>query len=102
MNNKYHAIKTYSSLCGRQFDSKREAGRAEELHLLQMAGQIEKLKYQVPFVLSEKPRVTIKIDFGYVQDGKQVYEDSKGVLTRDARTKLAWMKEKFGIDVILS
>ena len=30
------------------------------------------------------------------------YEDSKGVLTRDTRTKLAWVQEKYGIDVLLS
>ncbi|KKN62161.1 hypothetical protein LCGC14_0514400 [marine sediment metagenome] len=103
MPNKYKAIRTYSELCQREFASKKECRRGEELCLLEKAGEIAGLCYQVKFVLSEKPRVTITIDFGYlVKDGGLCFEDSKGVLTRDFRTKLIWLKQSRYIDVILS
>lgn len=109
--NKYHARKTHSTLCDRTFDSKAEAVRGEELHLLQRAGEIACLQYQVLFKLCDKPKITIKLDFAYVEDGVfgeykipvkvQVYEDVKGVLTRDSRTKLAWLEQSQGIRVRL-
>lgn len=108
--NKYHAKKTWSELCQRTFDSKAEARRGEELRLLELAGEIKHLEYQIPFRLCVKPKITITIDFryrawdGYVEfdgNGYDVYEDVKGMLTRDSRTKLAWLKEKYGVDVTL-
>ena len=112
MTNKYGAKRTYSSLCGRFFASKKECIRAEELTLLEKAGEIFTLEFQIPFVLSVKPKITITIDFSYLNnirsiggglhDGTIVYEDSKGMLTRDTRTKLAWLREKHGISVILT
>ena len=99
MENKYHAKKTWSQLCSRFFASKKEARRAEELTLLEKAREIYNLEFQIPFVLSVKPKITITIDFSYLNnirsiggglhDGTIVYEDSKGMLTRDTRTKLA-------------
>ncbi len=100
--NKYHARRTWSELCQRTFDSKAEAVRGEELHLLQLDGQISNLHYQSKFVLSQKPRVTIKIDFEYIENGVKIFEDVKGVLTRDFRTKLAWLEQSQGVRVILS
>jgi len=111
--NKYHARKTFSELCQRQFDSKAECIRAEELTLLEKAGEVAQLEYQPKFVLCEKPKITYTADFRYLEDirhidtilydGTVVVEDCKpGVLTRDTRTKLAWLKEKFGIDVLLT
>lgn len=104
MTNKYRAKRTYSELCQRWFASKKEAGRGEELLLMERVGVIRGLEYQIKFVLSEKPKVTITIDFSYTlrETEVQKYEDSKGVLTRDFRTKLAWLKQCRGIDVILS
>ena len=110
--NKYHAKRTYSELSKRWFASKAECRRGEELRLLEMGGEIANLQYQVKFVLSEKPKVTIAIDFAYLKDiraigqrlydGTLVYEDTKGVLTRDFRTKLAWLKQQQGIEVLLT
>ena len=100
--NKYRAIRTYSELCGRCFASRAECQRGEELALLQRAGVISDLEYQVRFVLSKMPRVTITIDFTYSEDGRRVYEDAKGVLTRDFRSKMAWLEQRFGIHVVLS
>ena len=105
--NKYHAKRTWSELCQREFASKKECLRAEELTLLEKAGEIVNLLFQIPFILSVKPKITITIDFAYqemtnIHAPNYTYEDSKGMLTRDTRTKLAWLKEKHGIDVILS
>ena len=103
--NKYGAKRTWSELCQREFASKKECFRAEELTLLEKADEISHLQFQVPFVLSAKPKITITIDFKYKEltgERRYVYEDSKGMLTRDTRTKLAWLKEKHGIDVVLS
>lgn len=102
MMNKYKARRTYSELCGRFFSSKAEARRGEELHLLERAGEITDLRYQVRFVLSDKPRVSITIDFTYLEDALRIFEDTKGVLTRDFRTKLSWLKQVHNIDVLLS
>ena len=101
--NKYSAIQTWSELTQRWFDSKAEARRGEELALLERGGVISELQYQIKFVLAEKPyKVTLTIDFAYSENGIPVYEDTKGVLTRDTRTKLAWLKQVYNIDVILS
>ena len=108
-NNKYHAIKTWSELCQRMFDSKAEARRGEELCLLEKAEEIRDLRYQVPFVLCEKPRIKITLDFAYLDQQPyslmtrwdRVYEDVKGILTREFRVKLAWLQEKYKIDVSL-
>ena len=99
--NKYHARRTYSSLCGREFSSLAEAVRGEELALLEKAGEITDLEYQVKFVLSQVPRVTITVDFAYTERGERIYSDVKGVLTRDFRTKMCWVQEKFGIQIRL-
>jgi len=99
--NKYHAIKTYSQLCQRTFDSRLECARGEELSLFERAGEIEDLEYQVSFILCDKPRIKVTIDFKYKEGGEIIHEDAKGVLTRDSRTKYAWLKEKYGIEVKL-
>lgn len=103
MRLKYGSKRTYSALWNETFSSKAEARRGDELWLLQMAGEITDLQRQVKFVLSEKPKISLSVDFVYTEAGKQVYEDSKsGVLTREFRVKLAWLKEKFWIDVKLT
>ena len=100
--NKYRAVRKFSELCKREFDSKAEARRGEELWLLEQAGVIDDLQYQVPYVLCKKPSIKIKIDFVYWLDGKVIYEDVKGMMTREFRIKCAWLKEKFGISVWLT
>ena len=102
MSNKYRARRTYSELFGRVFASKAEAQRGEELRLLEMAGQITDLRYQVRFILSKSPKVTITIDFTYLEGGVRKFEDVKGVLTRDFRTKMVWLEKSQGINIILS
>ena len=101
MPNKFGAKKTYSALCQREFASRAEARRGEELALLQKAGVISCLEYQPKFVLCLKPRITYTADFRYVEDGKVTVEDVKGMLQRETRVKLAWLAEKNGIEVTL-
>jgi len=69
-----------------------------------MGGLISGLEYQVKFKLLDKPRITVSIDFRYTDNetGKVVFEDFKGVLTRDSRTKYAWRSERHGVFVVLS
>ncbi len=99
--NKYSARRTWSSLCERWFASRREAEHGEYLRFLELAGEIDNLTYQVTFTLSKDPKVTITIDFMFTRAGRTVYQDAKGVLTRDFRTKLAWLKQLHGIEVEL-
>lgn len=98
--NKYNARKV--KVDGIVFDSRKEADRWRELKLLERAGKITELKRQVKFTLIptqrkfcceidksgrfkkgevlERPAVYIA-DFTYMQDGKYVVEDTKGVKT---------------------
>ncbi len=107
--NKYGAQRTWSELCQRTFASKWEAERGEQLFLLEKARQISGLVFQPKWTLCVKPKITYAADFSYRENltveghpyGRMVYEDCKGVLTREQRVKLAWLKEKHGIEVKL-
>jgi len=97
--NKYHSTKTWAY--GLQFDSKKEARRYQELKLLEASGKIENLKVQVKFTLLPAQRepdtvgpkggkirgkviereVAYIADFVYVEDGKMIVEDTKGMKT---------------------
>lgn len=106
----------YSELCQILFDSIAEKKRGEELYFLQQAGEISELEYQSRIDLCDikQYKCFIKIDFKYRIDGKIVYEDVKGMrytrkkrkqvalVDREFRTKLAWLKDKYGIEVILT
>ena len=102
---KYQSRKT--TVNGIEFDSKKESARYKELLLLEKAGAIQNLQRQVPFELiptqtttvaqySKKTgkrlkdktitlerKTTYVADFVYIQDGKQIVEDTKGVRTDD-------------------
>lgn len=84
-------------LDGKRFMSKAEAGRYVELRKMELAGKISHLALQVPF----KFRCGAKYvaDFRYVEDGKCVVEDVKGVKTAMYRLKAKMMLEEFGIKI---
>lgn len=88
---------------GKEFDSKKESCRFQELQLLQWSGQIQNLQTQVKYVLiptqreasfevyksgpnkgRRKPGKVVEhecsyvADFVYTQDGETVVEDVKG------------------------
>lgn len=115
---KYHARKTNG------FDSAKEANRAAELKLMERAGIIQNLKFQVKFVLSEPKReastevykrgknkgkqkpgrvieqgCTYTADFTYYQDGRFIVEDCKGFRTKEYIVKRKWMLEKYGVRI---
>lgn len=75
------------------FDSKKEFNRAQELRLLEKAGAISGLEFQITFVLIPKQvddkgktierACSYVADFQYVEDGRIVVEDCKGFRTPD-------------------
>jgi len=98
---KFNARRTWSDSCQRWFASKAEAIRGQELFLMERASAISHLEYQPKFILCKEPRITITLDFAYLENGQRIYEDVKGVMTRDCRTKLAWLEQRYGIHVNL-
>jgi hypothetical protein len=100
---KYGAVATVVD--GIRFPSKREANRWTELRLLELAGEIHSLERQ--------PRLSLDVngtqigqyvaDFKYRDSAtaRWVYEDAKGVLTRDCKWKLKHVRAQYGIEVVL-
>lgn len=104
---------------GETFDSRKEARRWQELRLLQKAGQISELRRQVKFVLIPTQRavdtrgpkggvikgkvlereVAYIADFVYIEDGKTVVEDTKGMKTKDYIIKRKLMRFVYGIGI---
>ena len=108
---------------GITFDSRREASRYQELCMLQRAGKITDLELQKRFELIPAQYETYErygkrgqrlkdgqrcvekavfyvADFCYVQDGKQVVEDTKGVRTKDYVIKRKLMRWVHGIKIM--
>lgn len=121
MGSKYHNLKTRVSN-GQIADSRKEARRYEELLLLQRAGKISDLRTQVPYELIPAQYETyerygkngnrlkdgIKLveravnyvaDFVYIEDGKTIVEDTKGVRTPDYIIKRKLMLHIHGIRI---
>lgn len=101
--NKYGAEKT--QVDGITFDSKGEAGRYLELKAMESAGVIQDLRLQVRFPLVVRGDYGVcereyRADFVYVEDGRRVVEDFKGVRTREYQFKRDLMKALHGIDIL--
>jgi len=89
--NKYGAKKTVC-VHGHKHDSKREAKRCDELHLLERAGEISFLIVQpkFTFMIDDFPirmanghSAKYTPDFQYLEGDKCVVEDVKGFTVRD-------------------
>lgn len=65
---------------GRVYDSQLEKDRWAELCLLQKAGAISQLELK-PRLRLTKAQIGYTPDYGYIQDGRQVFEDAKGPRT---------------------
>jgi hypothetical protein len=102
---KYGARKTPCNQ-GHTHDSKREAKRCDELHLLQRAGEIFNLRtqHQFYFVISGEPvkhpngrRAGFKVDFFYTVTNTlaDIAEDSKGFTVRDYPLRAAIFRALF-------
>lgn len=90
------------------FDSKKEAGRYYELSMLLRAGVISNLRLQVPFELIPAQRINGKVverackyiaDFVYMENGKMVVEDAKGMRTDVYKIKRKLMLKEYGIKI---
>lgn len=99
MTSKYHAKRT--QVDGLWFHSKGEAERWMMLKLLEAAGEIGDLERQVRFRL-EVNGVHICdyiADFIYIDHGRRVVEDFKGVRTTEYQIKKRLMKALLNIDI---
>lgn len=110
--NKYHAKKV--EVEGIKFDSLREARRWMDLRMMEKAGMIKDLRRQVAFELipsqpvidpetgkkikTERP-VKYIADFVYLENGRAVVEDTKGMRTKDYIIKRKLFLQKFGIAI---
>lgn len=102
---KYHAKKTVVD--GMTFDSKREADRYLVLKSMEEDGAIEDLRRQVRYELIPafdvdgrhyRP-VFYVADFVYVEDGKTVVEDVKGMKTDVYRLKSKLFARRYGMSI---
>lgn len=117
--NKYGARKV--TIDGITFDSRKEAQRYRELKLLLLTGQIIGLQMQVPFELvpaqyeetgevyskgsrKGQPKqgkcieksVVYLADFVYIEDGRRIVEDVKGMRTKDYILKRKLFRYRYG------
>ena len=120
---KYHSKKT-ECLHGHTHDSRTEAHRCDFLHQMQDMGKIDHLQIQRKYVLIPAQRekghgfytkgkkkgqakegkvieheCAYYADFDYVQDGKHVVEDVKGVKTEAYKIKKKLMLERYGVRI---
>ena len=91
---KFGAIKSYSKIAGRKFDSKLERQRGEHLIFLESIGKISDLEFQPQCYLTAA-KIGYKPDFFYVEDGVEYYEDAKGIETEAFKIK-ARLWSKYG------
>lgn len=94
---KYGAKQT--EVDGHIFPSKAEAKRYIELKLLERAGQISNLRLQPKYEILPKFKSNQAIhyigDFEYIENGKKVVEDVKGVKTAVYRLKKKMFEYKY-------
>lgn len=86
---------------GITFDSKREAERYGCLKLMLRSGLISDLRLQVPYQISVNGVKVCKYvaDFVYLDGGKEVVEDVKGMKTSIYNLKKKLMKACFGVSI---
>lgn len=102
---KYHARKTV--IDGITFDSRREADRYLVLKSMEEEGLIENLRRQVRYELipafdvdgKHYRPVSYAADFVYVEDGKEVVEDVKGMRTDVYRLKSKLFAYRYGMNI---
>lgn len=97
--NKYNAVK--KTVDNITFDSTKEANRYSELKLLLRAGIIKDLtlQFRYDFVVNKILIGYYLADFRYLENGKLVVEDSKGVRTPVYKLKKKMMKAIYDIDI---
>jgi hypothetical protein len=86
---------------GIKFRSKKEAHRFRELVIMERENLISSLQLQVPYKLIVNNIIVGKYvaDFVYVENGKTIVEDVKGMRTSLYKLKKALMKSIYGIEI---
>lgn len=92
------------SIDGMRFDSKKEANRWAQLHLMERAGHIQNLERQKPYHLTVNGQLICKYlaDFVYTANGESITEDCKSTITKMHpvyRLKKKLMLAIHGIDI---
>jgi hypothetical protein len=99
---KYNAQKT--EVDGIRFDSKKEAKEYQSLKLLERVGAIADLQLQPAFELQaayvdssgRRQRAIVYVaDFSYIQEGRRIVVDVKGVQTPVFKLKAKLFREKY-------
>ena len=80
---KYHNVRCEWD--GMKFDSKKEMARYADLRLLELTGHISQLKVQPVYILTAG--VKYKGDFQYIENGKTICEDVKGMKKGKGKTR---------------
>lgn len=89
---------------GIKFDSIAEGSRYKELKLLEKGNYITELKLQPKFELQEKytnskgehiRAITYRADFSYIENGKLIVEDVKGMETKEFKLKKKMFEYKY-------
>ena len=100
MAHKYKA-KPFRDLKGRYWSSRGEFYRFNDLELMQMTGKISNLELQsvLNLNLNGINLCRFSIDFKYTEAGHTVYEDFKGMQTREFKLKKKLALALLGIDI---
>lgn len=104
-DSKYHAKKT--EVDGITFDSKKEADYYASLKLLEKAGEVSDIELQPRFELQEpfvcdgkkERKIEYVADFSFMQNGKRVVVDVKGMRTQVYKLKRKLFLYKYGDQV---
>lgn len=97
---KYNAKPTI--IDGHRFASGKEGNRYRELKLMERAGLISELQLQVnyPLEVNGQKVSTYRADFVYVENGKTICEDVKGMVLDVYRLKRKMLKAQYGIEIL--
>lgn len=97
---KYGAKKTVVD--GITFDSMAEAARYGALKIIHAAGLISDLRLQVRYDITVNGRKVCRYvaDFVYIENGKEVVEDVKGMKTPVYNLKKKLMEAVFGVVIL--
>jgi hypothetical protein len=92
----------YGNVVAGGYDSSKEARRAQELELLQKAGEINNLRHHTVFDLVVNGVIIGKYesDFDYYNPHAYVVEDVKGVRTDVYKLKKKLLKAIHGIEIV--
>ena len=101
MQSKYNNKKTQIDMY--VFDSVAEAKRYKELKLLERAGEISNLELQPRFILQDSfkkngrtyRKIEYVADFKYIENGKTIVEDVKGLQTDVFKIKHKLFEKKY-------